>query len=89
MVDVKEMAGVGFRTLVDSSLLRPNQEEVVCKRIEPLVVPGPVCTCGWVGGGREFHDEYVALCAAQAHKRTCHRKGSTYCRAHIKHLLHV
>ena len=35
MVDVKEMAGVGFRTLVDSSLLRPNQEEVVCKRIEP------------------------------------------------------
>lgn len=35
MVDVKEVAGVGFRALVDSALLCPNQEEVVCKRIKP------------------------------------------------------
>ena len=64
MVDVKEVAGVGFRALVDSALLCPNQEEVVCKRIKPyccaracmnMCVCG-VCVCvhgGWGGGERE------------------------------------
>jgi len=55
MVDVKEVAGVGFRALVDSALLCPNQEEVVCERIKPHCRARAcmhVCVC-MGGGGRE------------------------------------
>jgi len=49
MVDVKEVAGVGFRALVDLALLCPNQEEVVCKRIKPHCCARAcmnMCVCG-------------------------------------------
>ena len=35
LVDVQEVAGVGLGALVDATLLRPDQEEVVREGIEP------------------------------------------------------